>query len=301
MPTFATPEPISVALDLVVGDARIAATDRTDTVVEVRPSDPGHETDVRAAEQTRIEYDAGRLLVKAPRQRRLGLFGRPGSVDVVIELPAGSQVQGESSVGAFRSTGRLGESRFKTSVGEVELDETGPVDVDTGAGTVVIDRATGPAKVHTGSGRVRVGAVDGTVVIKNSNGDSWVGEATGKVRVNAANGSIAVGRAGAGVDVTTANGDLRVDALSRGTAVLRTSVGQIEIGIDAGTAARLDVLTQFGRVRSELDAADSPAPSDETAEVRARTSYGDIVIRRSALSRKETTSPKEATSPKEQS
>jgi DUF4097 and DUF4098 domain-containing protein YvlB len=293
MPTFATPEPISVALDLVVGDARIAATDRTDTVVEVRPSDPGHEADVRAAEQTRVEYDAGRLLVKAPKQRRLSLFGRPGSVDVIIDLPAGSQIQGDASVGAFRGTGRLGECRFSTSVGEVELDETGPVEASTGAGTVTVGRAAGPAKVHTGSGRVRVGAVDGTAVIKNSNGDTWLGEATGEVRVNAANGSIAVGRAGAGVDATTANGDIRVDALRRGTAVLRTSVGQIEIGVDAGTAARLDVLTRFGRVRSELDAADSPAPSDETAEVRARTSYGDIVIRRSALSRKEATSRKE--------
>ena len=40
MPTFETPEPISVSLELGVGDVRIAASERTDTVVEVRPSDP---------------------------------------------------------------------------------------------------------------------------------------------------------------------------------------------------------------------------------------------------------------------
>jgi hypothetical protein len=34
-------------------------------------------------------------------------------------------------------------------------------------------------------------------------------------------------------------------------------------------------------VRSDLDAAVAPEPSDETVEVRARTGYGDIVIRRS--------------------
>jgi hypothetical protein len=33
-------------------------------------------------------------------------------------------------------------------------------------------------------------------------------------------------------------------------------------------------------VRSDLDASDSPEQSDETVEVRARTGYGDIVIRR---------------------
>jgi len=30
-----------------------------------------------------------------------------------------------------------------------------------------------------------------------------------------------------------------------------------------------------------MDASDGPGPSDQTVEVRARTSYGDIVIRRS--------------------
>jgi hypothetical protein len=287
MPTFTTPEPISVELDLVVGDARIAAGDRIDTVVEVRPSDPSSELDVRAAEQTRVEYDAGRLLVKAPKQRRLSIFGRPGSVDVTIDLPAGSQVQGDASVAAFRSTGQLGGCRFSTSVGDIQLDRTGPLDLHTGAGTVAVDHVAGDAQVNTGSGRVRVRAVDGTAEVKNSNGDSWLGEVTGEARVKGANGSIAVGHAGAGVTATTANGDIRVDGIGGGSAVLRTSVGQIEIGIDIGTAARLDVLTQFGRVRNELTAADSPERSDGTAEVRARTSYGDIVIRRSAPSRKE--------------
>ena len=36
MPTFETPDPISVTID-IVGDARITASDRTDTVVTVRP------------------------------------------------------------------------------------------------------------------------------------------------------------------------------------------------------------------------------------------------------------------------
>jgi hypothetical protein len=39
MPTFDTPEPIAVTIELVVSYVRITASDRTDTVVEVRPSD----------------------------------------------------------------------------------------------------------------------------------------------------------------------------------------------------------------------------------------------------------------------
>ena len=59
MPTFDTPEPISVSLELGVGEVRIAASDRDDTVVEVRPSDPTNSDDVSAAERTRVEYAEG--------------------------------------------------------------------------------------------------------------------------------------------------------------------------------------------------------------------------------------------------
>ena len=65
--TFDTPQPISVTFDLGVSDLRITATDRADTVVEVRPSDPDEPTDVTAAEQTRVEYADGVLQIKAPK------------------------------------------------------------------------------------------------------------------------------------------------------------------------------------------------------------------------------------------
>ena len=281
MPTFDTPGPISAVIDLVVGDARITASDRDDTTVEIRPSDASHQQDVRAAEQTRVEYSAGRLLVTAPRQRGLSLFGRPGSIDVTIDLPTGSDVYGDASAVAFRSVGRLGDCRVKTSAGDVQLEQTGPVEVNTGAGAIAVDRAAGPAEISTGSGRIRLGQIDGPAVIKNSNGDSWIGGVTGDLRVNAANGDISVGQAGADVTASTANGDVRVGEVMRGSASLKTALGEIEVGIHDGTAARLDIHTGFGQIRNQMDASDGPGPSDQTVEVRARTSYGDIVIRRS--------------------
>ena len=69
MPTFDTPEPISATIDLAVGDVRISAGDRGTTVVDVRPSDASNEEDVKAAEQTRVEYANEQLLVKAPKLR----------------------------------------------------------------------------------------------------------------------------------------------------------------------------------------------------------------------------------------
>ncbi len=281
MPTFSTPEPISLTVEVVVGDVRIAASDRLDTVVRVRPSDESHEPDVRAAEQTRVDHAAGRLAVRGPKQRGLGLFSRIGSVDVIVDLPTGSQVQGETAVGAFHCVGQLGECRLKTSSGTIEVDRASTLDLNTGLGSVVVERAAGNAEVSTGSGRVRLGVVEGAAVIKNSNGDTSVGQVRGDVRVNAANGDISIGRADGDVTASSANGDVRVADAARGSASLKTALGAIEIGIRTGTAARLDVHTSFGRVHNQMQTVPSPGSSDETIDVRARTSYGDIIIRHS--------------------
>ena len=283
MPTFTTPEPISATIELVVGDARIIASDRDDTVVEVRPSDSSHEPDVRAVEQTRVEYAAGRLLVKTARQRNLGLFGKVGSVDVTIDLPAGSRLQGEGSVAAFHCMGRLGECRVKTSTGDIQLDHARSLELSTGCGTIVVDRVAGRVEASTGTGKLRIREIGGAGVLRNSNGDIWVGEITGDLQANAASGDIRVDRTHADIIATTTNGDVRVGEVARGSASLKTACGEIEIGVRAGSAASLDLHTALGRVLNRMDPVDSPDPSDDTIDVRARTSYGDILIRRSSV------------------
>jgi putative adhesin len=282
MPTFATPEPIAVSIELSVGDVRVVASDRTDTVVQVRPTDESRELDVRDAEQTRVEHTASGLLVKTPRPRGLGLLGKPGSVDVLIELPAGSSLDGDSSVAAFHGVGRLGECRIKTTAGNVDLDETGPLDLHTGAGAISVAKVVGNAEVTTGTGRIRLGQLDGAAVIKNSNGGTRIDAVTGDLRMNASNGDLTVGRADGNVTGKSANGEIRIGQVGSGTVEVKTSNGEIEIGVRAGTAARLDLFTSFGRVRNHMDATDNPEPADAVVEVSARTSYGDIVIRRAS-------------------
>lgn len=277
MPVFATPEPISVTIELAMGDARIMASDRTDTVIEVSPRDDSKTSDIRAAEQTRVEYASGRLLVKTTQR---SFFGRGSSVDVTIELPAGSRVQGDSGMGDFGGEGELGECRFKTGMGNIRLDHASALHLKTGMGNIAVDRALGDADVTTGSGEVRIGHIEGAAVIKNSNGDTVVGEVSGDLRVKSANGRIFVERAHASVIAKTANGNIRVGEVVSGAIVLETAAGELEVGIREGTAAWLDVSSQYGRVRNSLDEADSPEQAEATVEIRARTSYGDIKIHR---------------------
>lgn len=281
MPNFETPEPISVTLELGVGGVRIAASDRTDTVVEVRPSDEADESDVKAAQQVRVEYTNGVLRVTGPKARAFDFSRKTRSVDVSIELPSGSQVAAEMQAGDIRCAGRLGECRLKTSAGNLWLERTGPLRLDTSAGHITAGGITGNAEIYTGSGKVQIGEVEGTVMVKNSNGDTTIDAVTGDVRVRAANGGIQIEHAGAGVDAKTSNGSIRIGEVVRGSIILGTAMGDLDIGIAEGTAAWLEVNTGFGHVRNLLENTTRPDDTDETVEVRGRTSYGDITIHRS--------------------
>ena len=280
MPVFATPEPISVTLDVAAANVRFIAGDREDTVVEVYPSRPSKPADVRAAEQAEIEFADGRLRVRTVRSWRTWLPVTE-SVDVTIELPTDSDVSGEIAYGNLRAEGRLATCAVKTGAGDITLDQAGPLDLRTGAGTVSIAVATGHSDVQSASGSVRIRRVDGSAAIKNSYGDTTIGEVAGELRVKGAYGSIWVDRALGSVDVRTAHGNVRLDEIVRGEVQLESSYGALEVGVSEGTAVWLDVATQHGSVINSLAVEDGPGASDETAEIRARSSWGDIVVRRS--------------------
>ncbi|AXB47468.1 DUF4097 family beta strand repeat-containing protein [Amycolatopsis albispora] len=279
MPVFTTPAPITVRLDLPVGDAKIIASDRTDTVVEVHPGNPAKKHDVEAAERTTVDFSGNRLVIRAPSPKS-SLFGRTSSVRVTVELPAGSTVQADAQWTTFSTEGTLGACRFTTG-GEVRLDRTGTLWLNSSIGDVLVEHVDGDVDVTAGSGEVRIQEATGGGVIRNSSGSCWIGRAGGDVRLNTASGHITVDRAEAGVEARTAFGEIRIGEVSRGRVQLETSAGEIEVGIRAGVAAWLEVSTGFGQVSSELDdAAEPPGDPAETVEVRARSGFGNIRITR---------------------
>jgi hypothetical protein len=281
MPTFDTPDPISVAMELGVGAIRIVAGDRADTIVEVRPSDAAKKSDVNAAKQTRVEYAGGRLVIKAQKGwRQWTLRGGGESIEVQIALPVGSHLRAEAGIATLQCTGRLGECRYRTGLGDIQLEQAGPVQLKTGVGDISVDCALAHAEITTGSGAVQVNSVDGTAAIKNSGGDTWVGEVTGDLRVNAANGRISVDRAHTAVEAKTANGDVRLSEVAHGAILAQTGLGALDIGVRDGVAAWLELSTGFGNVHNGLDPSERPEPGEETVEVRARSSFGDITIHR---------------------
>lgn len=285
MPHYETPDPISVVLELRVADVRVAAGERADTVVQVRPSDAARRDDVTAADHTRVEYADGRLLIKQPRRLREwspssdGGSSDGGSIDVELELPAGSDLSGHAAAGRFRCTGSLGRCEMKSSAGEIRVERAARAKLAT-AGDITLERVAGDVELTVATGDVRAGEIEGSAVVKSANGDTRIGEVGGELQVKAANGDIEIERSYGSISAKTANGHIRVGSISRGALVADTARGHIAVGIAGGAAAWLDLHTHFGHVHNGLDAAASPQAGEERVEVRARTGFGDITIRR---------------------
>jgi DUF4097 and DUF4098 domain-containing protein YvlB len=278
MSTFDSPGPVAISLTLLMGNVRIVASDRTDTVVGVRPA--GDSAKARkAAEQTTVDFRDGRLTVRTPKDLA-SLFGKPGGVDVDIEVPTGSSLDGDTGLGDLVVEGRLGACKFKTGLGALHLGDTGRLDLVTGFGEVSVVDVDGDAEVSTGMGSLRLGRIAGTATVKNSNGAIQVAEVARSARLVSSNGEIQVDRVLGALVAKTAWGAIRVREAVRGDIEVQTAFGELEIGIPEGTAAWLE-LDAAGGVHNLLGEAAGPAETDEQVKIRARTRFGDIVIRRS--------------------
>jgi DUF4097 and DUF4098 domain-containing protein YvlB len=280
MPKFETPGPITATIEPGIGYVTIVASDRADTVVEVRPTNPDSASDVDAAQRTTVDFTGGTLTIKAPRFRPFSRSDKTRSIGVTVELPTGSHVHGASGIGDLTATGRLGDVSYKTGVGHVQLDEVAGLSVTSASGNVVGKRITGKVTITTASGRLQLGELVDGGTLKNSNGATVVGTVRGPIKLRSANGDITVEAAADDVEAKTANGAIRVLDAERGSLTLETAMGEIEVGVPEGTAAWLDVKTKFGRVRNEMTASGAPPANADKVEVHASTAFGDIIVRR---------------------
>ena len=277
MPTYNTPSPIDLAIKLPVGAIEVIAGDRDDTVVTVSPTNPAKAADVRGAEETKVDFDGHRLTITGPRPR-FSFVGPFESIDVKVELPAGSRLTAETSAGAVRSAGRLGATRVKSSM--VDLDTTGDLWVRAMSGNVTVAKADGGVEITADHGQIRLGEVTGDAVLKASHGTITIGECGGELEAKLSYGDLDIANALESVSAKTAYGSIQLHEVSSGSIQVETGYGQVTIGVRPGVPAWLDLSSKDGRVRNQLDGDSAPDPSEQTVAVRARTQYGDITIQR---------------------
>ena len=279
MPTFSTPTPIDLAIKLPVGRLEVFATDRKDTVVTVSPTNPDKPVDRRGAEETKVDFDGTRLTITGPKPR-FSIIGPTESVDLKVELPSGSRLTAELSVGGVLTTGRLGATRIKAMTGSVELGDTGDLWLRAGHGTAIIGSIDGGAEITADHGQIRIGAVSGDAILKASHGSIDIGEAGGNLEAKLSYGDLQIETARAGVTAKTAYGRIDLREVSSGSIQVETGYGPIGIGVKAGVPAWLDLSSKDGRLRNELDGDRAPEPTEQSVAVRARTQYGDITVQK---------------------
>jgi DUF4097 and DUF4098 domain-containing protein YvlB len=260
MPTFQTPQPITATVEISAGAVRLAAGDRDDTVVEVRPRDESRSHDVKAAEQVRVDFNNGTLLVSS---RRGFSFPRRGAVVVDVALPSGSRLQASAASADITADGQYGDCKFASASGDLEV------------GSVV-----GNLKADTASGGITVHGINGSASVSTASGGATIGDLDGDVKFRAASGSLSVTRLHGNINAQTASGDVTVATAINGGVSVQTGSGELVVGIAEGTAAQLDLRTGSGEVRNSLTPSDGPSEGDETLVVHARIGSGDIVVQR---------------------
>lgn len=223
MQKFDTTSPVSAVLDIPAGRIRFIGAERTDTTVEILPADASKSGDVKAAEQTTVAYADGVLRIERTAGKNR-VLGSSGSVEVTVQLPAGSRVEATAASAGFRGVGRLGDVVLDVSQGSVKLDETAGARLTLLAGDITVGRLGGPAEIGTRKGDVHIAeAVRGTVQLHTEYGEITVGAAHGvsaSLDAGATHGRIhnalkntEGAAAGLNIHATTAYGDITARSL----------------------------------------------------------------------------------------
>jgi hypothetical protein len=277
MPTFATPGPIAVTVQVAGAQVRVTASDRADTVVLAEPINAASRSDVKVASKTKVGFADGQLSVKTTTAG-----DKSGSVAITIGLPAGSSLAAYLAHSSVHVDGPVGQCELHQASGQVQLDRVDALQANIASGEVAIGHITGRADIDGGAFAMRIGEAAGTVGLSSSGGRAWIGHACADLDLSSGSGDFDIDRADGGITATTASGAIRIGRMTRGQAKLMNGSGNIEVGIGEGTAAAIDASSERGAVHNFVSPQGSSDLPDHKVMVHARTRHGDIIIQRAA-------------------
>ncbi|GAB0104819.1 DUF4097 family beta strand repeat-containing protein [Nocardia sp. JMUB6875] len=198
MNAFQTPAAITVELDLAVANVTVIASDRTDTTVDIKPTDADKKADLHAVEQTQVSFADNTLSVQTPKGWRTSFKGK-SSIEVTVQVPTGSQLKGAVAAGALLGSGPLGDSNVELSLGDITFEQPqGSVTAKVAQGNITIgDAVRGVLQLETSVGAIEVGINPASAAVLKTNTPNGavhnqlgpVAQAGDTVEVNAKNSS----------------------------------------------------------------------------------------------------------------
>ena len=267
MPTYETPGPITVRVQLSSADVTIETADTTQTDVELIPlrdDDATRQAIQEIAVGMRDRPGGGQLVyVEEPKRPRFGISFRGPKFAVRVRCPHSADFECSSGSSDVRAIGRLGDVSIKTASGDT-----------------IVDEVAGSLAVNSASGDITVELVGGGATVNTASGDVSIGTAAGPLRANLVSGDLNVGRAHSDLVATSVSGDQELEAVSGGDVRVNSVSGDVRVGVVPGIRLWIDASSMSGSTTSELQVGDlPPGPADgPVVQLRAKSVSGDIEI-----------------------
>jgi hypothetical protein len=230
----------AVVIEAQGGSVRVEGWERGEVAVSGELGAGAERLSVRReARKTRVEVEPGphRHMVHA---------------DLLVKVPAGSQVTVESFQARVEVNGVKGSVRVETVNGSVSV--TGPAD------QVAVESVNGGVTVRGRSARIHAESVNGPVSVSDPGPDLEAGNVNGPISVM---GSRGLQRA----KIENVNGRVMFDGelAARGTLDMETVSGAVELAL-ATQGADFHVSTYNGRILNELGPSTARRVRDEDGE-----------------------------------
>lgn len=279
---FDTTGPINLKVELLVGDVTLTAGEAATTTVRLVPRGRNGS---EMAEKFTVEARGNDVVVIAPKLRE-GFFtlGSKGSVDVEVELPAGSTVEAKTGAGDVAGTGLLGDVRVSTGAGDLSFHEVGSAHLKSGSGDLTLQSSRGDVNAKTGSGDVSIGSAGGRLDLVSGSGDIAIRRTDAGVKARTGSGDLHIDASTGDLELMTGTGDVVLGAMHGGQVQAKTGTGDVSIGIANGVATYLDLNSVTGDVDVDLDSTDGPGESEARASLSVNSGSGDIRVKRAKVS-----------------
>ncbi|MEU4294381.1 DUF4097 family beta strand repeat-containing protein [Kribbella sp. NPDC026596] len=217
-------------------------------------------------------------------------FNTPEPISAVLDIPAGRVqfIAGDRTDTAVEilpvdpSKGRdvkvAEEAKVEYGDGVLRIEVVAKNQYFGPSGSVAVTvqlPAGSRVQVKAASAEIRAAGRFGEVAVESEHGSIDLDEVA-SARITTTAGDVTVGRLNGPAEIRTSKGDIRVAEAVRGSVVLRTVAGDVEIGAAAGASASLDAGTTTGRISNALKNAEGAAAE---LTIHATTTVGDIVAR----------------------
>ena len=192
------------------------------------------------------------------------LFQSSREFDVRVTAPDGTELEVETISADVRGKGSFDSTRARTTSGDLSFG-----DID------------GSGDIRSVSGDLKLGSVNGFANAQTVSGDVTLELVAGELTGRSVSGALRVGRLTSSAQLTSISGDVAIESASEGELNLKTTSGDINIGIERGVAIWMDVSSLSGDTTSYLENAGESR--DVQLEVRASSLSGDVILRSANL------------------